>query len=921
MKKQAEAGAENYGGAEMLFRKANPISSVSRTTRDNRHPARTPRLCPKTGKYLGPNRKYPWLIWLFPIAGLLSLLWFLIRVLPKPSRATYPCQRMAAPLAGGFVVWITGLIVSTLAYRKAKGFFRQSRYVVAAVCIAVSVMAVWWALNVTGESPAEAAFTPTDPPNSPMGIAKGINPGRVVWVHDPAATSWDSSTGRWWDDDNTDQNVVDYMVSKTVQELTGEPNDASAWDALFKHFNQTKGLGDIGYQRGEKIAIKINMNQENSSGGNWSSRVGNPSPHVIHSVLKQLIEVAGVPGSAITIYDASRYIGNPIYDKIRSNPNPDFLDVRFVVKATLARNGRIAASYDSSNPLHTKAGTAYLPRCVTGAKYLINMALLRPHSLFGVTLCAKNHFGSTYFPSGGGWTPSPLHNHGGRGKSMDTYNCLVNLNGHRHLGGKTLLYMIDGLYGARNQSNNVLKYLSFGDDWCSSIFASQDPLAIDSVGLDFLRYEDGLNQAMTDVIGNPDNYMHEAALADNPPSGTFYDPEGDGTRLASLGVHEHWNNPTDKQYSRNLGTGDGIELVVSSFATVDGPIENVTTGKRYDYFRHAITEADPGDQIVAGAGIYTENVDFKGKSLMLSSTDPNDPVVVAATVINGDNQAVTFAGGEDANCVLAGFTITDANNGIYCSDASPTIANCSITGNADAGIKLLNSSDPIIINCNITANAGSGIKMLKQARGRYKLYNYPTITNCIIAANYHHGISGGIPTITNCTIVANSLCGISSFEPTVTNSIIYYNDVQIEGDSAAVSYTDVQGGWPGEGNIDAEPYFVELGFWDINVTLEDVNLEDPFQQGDDFWLWVPGDYHLRSQAGRWYPNRQTWPTAAGWVYDVLSSPCIDAGNPDSDWTAELWPNGERINMGAYGGTPQASMSLSDTDNSADLSGS
>jgi uncharacterized protein (DUF362 family) len=199
------------------------------------------------------------------------------------------------------------------------------------------------------------------------------------------------------------------MVSKTVQELTGQSNDPNAWDALFRHFNQTRGLGDVGYQRGEKIAIKINMNQENSSGGNWSSRVGNPSPHVIHSVLKQLIEVAGVPGSAITVYDASRYIGNPIYDKIKSNPNPDFLDVRFVVKATLARNGRIAAVDDRGNPLFTKAGTAYLPQCVTGAKYLINMALLRPHSLFGVTLCAKNHFGSTYFPSGGGWTPSPLH--------------------------------------------------------------------------------------------------------------------------------------------------------------------------------------------------------------------------------------------------------------------------------------------------------------------------------------------------------------------------------------------------------------------------------------------------------------------------------------------------------------------------------
>jgi hypothetical protein len=64
-----------------------------------------------------------------------------------------------------------------------------------------------------------------------------------------------------------------------------------------------------------------------------------------------------------------------------------------------------------------------------------------------------------------------------------------------------------------------------------------------------------------------------------------------------------------------------------------------------------------------------------------------------------------------------------------------------------------------------------------------------------------------------------------------------------------------------------------------------------------------GDYHLKSQAGRWDPKSQTW------VLDELTSPCIDAGDPASDWTAELWPHGERINMGAFGGTPQASMSF------------
>ena len=59
-----------------------------------------------------------------------------------------------------------------------------------------------------------------------------------------------------------------------------------------------------------------------------------------------------------------------------------------------------------------------------------------------------------------------------------------------------------------------------------------------------------------------DDYLHEAALANDPPSGTFYDPDHatPTKRLASLGVHEHWNNPQDKKYSRNLGTSEGIEL-------------------------------------------------------------------------------------------------------------------------------------------------------------------------------------------------------------------------------------------------------------------------------------------------------------------------------------------------------------------------
>ncbi|KPK45055.1 MAG: hypothetical protein AMJ65_01220, partial [Phycisphaerae bacterium SG8_4] len=153
---------------------------------------------------------------------------------------------------------------------------------------------------------------------------------------------------------------------------------------------------------------------------------------------------------------------------------------------------------------------------------------------------------------------------------------------------------------------------------------------------------------------------------------------------------------------------------------------------------------------------------------------------------------------------------------------------------------------------------------------------------------------------TNCTIAANGAFGISSNAPTVVNTIVYHNGPdtgapQIDSDSAIVSYSDVQGGWPGEGNIDADPLFVWLGHWSGAVG-------GPAGSSDGFW--VSGDYHLRSQAGRWDQF-----FIQDWVQDWTTSPCVDAGDPDSDYSPEPAPNGGRTNMGAYGGTPQASKSL------------
>jgi hypothetical protein len=427
---------------------------------------------------------------------------------------------------------------------------------------------------------AAEAFKPSDEANHPIGAGRGIYPGRVVWVRDANATSWDGVTGHWWDDANTNQKAVHGMTSRLVRNLTGRGQDRQAWDALFRSFNSAHKPGSSGYRPGETIAIKINSNQDRSpewgtlasQGGAPSeapkgggpprgAQNGLPSPHAVVALVTQLIEMAGVRGEDIMIYDATgiRNVGQPILTRIRGNSNPEFQAVKFLVGTDYNLGGRMSPIPDMANPIRFSGGElpiGYLPRQVTEAKYLINMALLRPHGMAGVTLTAKNHFGSVHFPNDGGWSPRILHGSVMRTQPMGSYNALVDLVGHRHLGGKTMLYILDGLYTAEHNEGSVFKWASFDDHWASSMLMSQDPVAIDSVALDALRSE----PRATQVRGNADNYLHEAAQAAKPPSGTVYNPDSSGT-LVSLGVHEHWNNATARKYSRNLGGKEGIELI------------------------------------------------------------------------------------------------------------------------------------------------------------------------------------------------------------------------------------------------------------------------------------------------------------------------------------------------------------------------
>jgi hypothetical protein len=149
----------------------------------------------------------------------------------------------------------------------------------------------------------DAPFTPAEPANAPMGAGKGIQPGRVVWAHEPKAATWDGKTGNWWDDANTDSGLVEAMLSGSLRSLTVERTDREAWRALFGFFNQTRKLGGGGYRPGDEIAVKLNCNQDRP--GAWRPGSGVPSPHVVYSLVRQLIAEAGVPGRDITLYDAS----------------------------------------------------------------------------------------------------------------------------------------------------------------------------------------------------------------------------------------------------------------------------------------------------------------------------------------------------------------------------------------------------------------------------------------------------------------------------------------------------------------------------------------------------------------------------------------------------------------------------------------
>ena len=425
-----------------------------------------------------------------------------------------------------------------------------------------SEVAQWIAsLNLNmAEQTVSLPYDGVYPEHEPYGTGVGAMPGRVVWSHNPDSVEWDGD-GYWWELDNFDEAVIQKMVNDSIASLGGKDTAAAGWNALFENRNERNGKSG-GYTKGQKIAIKANINgsavmDDDTSG---ETKMSYTNPILLKALLISLVDEAGVAPADITVYDVSRLFPDYMVELCTEGK---LKGVNFVDRNTgiADENTPIDWSYEFSGKVN------YVPTCVTEATYVINLANLKGHS-YGITLCGKNHFGS--FINGNAMRPPEGANlHGWLTKNeMGIYSPLVDLMVSYQYGDKTVLYMLDAIICATSEgssmtgSNTKWQQTPFNNDYTSSIFVSQDPVAIDSVGADFLMNEPTVTENNSSLRNNPtvENYLHEAGLIGNAPSGTVY-TNGDGEKVTNAGVHEHWNNSSQKQYSRNLGKEEGIELI------------------------------------------------------------------------------------------------------------------------------------------------------------------------------------------------------------------------------------------------------------------------------------------------------------------------------------------------------------------------
>ena len=494
--------------------------------------------------------------------------------------------------------------------------------------------------------------------NQPWGKGMGINPGRVVWVWSPEATNENCSnkfdSPDWFfKPENTNRAVVSKMVSDAVKKLTGNASLSESWDALFHYHNNLRKKKNTGYTAGEKIFIKINQETANrvlnpediktgyfypknlSTGGDESNILGaaETGPFVVLEILRQLVYEMGINQSDIAVGDPM----NHIYGQNYTAWVNEYPKVHYVDKSS-ASNGRTIISSTPEDLIYysDKTMNDKLYDIIQKADYLINIATLKPHAAAGISLTAMNYSGSVGrdealhldyslpAPSAPGHPSGKPSNAGYR-----KYRVLVDLMGSKYLGQNTVLFLVEGLFGGGTApGGRPVKYIMppFNNDWCNSIYVSQDQVALESVCFDFLRTEWNRNNKHNASnnddeyfpnINGVDDYLHQAADSGNWPKALIYDPDRTGKPIASLGTHEHWNNAEKMQYSGNMGHHAGIELIsipdtLIKFVKVQESAGNVipvnnsnSTGLSAKNFYAAVVDDDNVKWFITDAGIVS----------------------------------------------------------------------------------------------------------------------------------------------------------------------------------------------------------------------------------------------------------------------------------------------------------------------------
>ncbi len=289
-------------------------------------------------------------------------------------------------------------------------------------------------------------------------------------------------------------------------------------------------------------------------------------------------------------------------------------------------------------------------------------------------------------------------------------------------------------------------------------------------------------------------------------------------------------------------------------------LENGTENYPFDSIQEAIDVAGEFATVRVAPGTYVETLDFAGKNIHVLGFDPNSVGLMPWPVIdaNQEGTVVTFTHGEDPNCLLAGFILTGGHDGhagaVLCDGASPRIQHCVIAGN---------QCDPNEIEA-MDEDWRSAILYCEDSNSCFM--------HCTVADNLSNE-SGYVGCFINC------------MELKIVNSIIYRNDSYLldvlGGPPWFISYSNLEMQWPGLGNMNINPLFA------------------------DGILGSEGDYHLKSEFGRWNSVTGQWET------DGVSSPCLSGANPNAWTSIEAYEIMGPLNYGAYGGTLGASLSEDD----------